>query len=56
MALWMVENTILTLGTPMKTIKSLVGNQLTFLGLLGSFPDPARGLILSIELPQGKIA
>ena len=39
MALWMVENTRLTLGAPMETTKSLVGTQLTFLGLLGSSPD-----------------
>ena len=55
-ALWMVGNTSSVLGAPMKTIKSLVDTQLTFLGLLGSFPGPQRGLLLSIELPQGKIA
>ena len=53
-ALWVVENTSLTLGAPMKTIKSLVDTQLTFLGLLGSFPDPQRGLILRVEPPPGK--
>ena len=54
MALWMVENTSLALGAPMETIKSLVRNQLTFLRLLGSFPDPQRGLILRVEPPPGK--
>ena len=53
-ALWMVENTISVLGAPMQTIKSLVDTQLTFLGLLGSSPDPQRGLILIIEFPQGR--
>ena len=55
MALWVVENTSLTLGAPMRKIKSLVDAQLTFLGLLGSLPGPQRGLILSIALPQDKI-
>ena len=56
MALWMVENTSLTLGAPMKTTKSLADTQITFLCLLGSFPGPESGLILIIELPQDKIA
>ena len=56
MALWMVENTTPTLCAPMKSTKSLVGAHHTFLGLLGSFLVPQKGLILSIELPQGKIA
>ena len=56
MALWMVENTGLTLGSPMKNTKSLVDTQLTFLGLLGYPPGPQRDIILNIELPQGKIA
>ena len=54
-ALWVVENTSSVLGAPVKTTKSPVDAQLTFLGLLGSFPVPQRGLILSIEPPQGKI-
>ena len=54
-ALWMAENTSLTLGAPMETIKSLVDTQLTFLGLLGSVPDPEKGLILRAELPMEKI-
>ena len=55
MALWMVENTSSTLGAPTKTIESLVDTQIAFLGLVTSFPGPQKGLILSIELPQGKI-
>ena len=55
MALWMVESTSSALGAPMKTIKSLVDAQPAFLGLLGSLPDHRKGLILSIELPQGEI-
>ena len=43
MDLWVVENTILTLGAPMKNTKSLVGTQHTCLGILGSFPAPPEG-------------
>ena len=42
-------------GSPMKRIKSEVKNEIKFLGLLGSFPDPDGDMLLRITLPQDKI-
>ena len=42
-------------GSPMKKTKSEVRNQIKFLGLLGSFPDPDYDMRLRITLPQDKI-